>query len=316
MIDAPLTESEMLFEEYERLHGPLPQYREERDRLAKRKERAALHDDMADVQREFAEAEAALRRKFAEAVHLGPRPLSALCLSGGGIRSATFNLGVIQGLARCGLLRRMDYLSTVSGGGYIGSWLTAWMHRDAGGVPRVMRKLGWRPPTQSVRSGAAAVEADAAEAEPPAVTHLREYSNYLTPRLGAMRPDSATVAATYLRNLLLNWIVFGLALIALALLPRIFVGLSYFRQFQDTAEYLALLLPALLFMAWATSCHRRAIVTTKRPTAQGADSVRATSGVGYSCHCSSAWSCSPFPAPIECRARVPHSPSGSATRYG
>src|SRR2546423_2833207 len=35
---------------------------------------------------------------------------SALCLSGGGIRSATFNLGVLQGLARHGLLDKFDYL--------------------------------------------------------------------------------------------------------------------------------------------------------------------------------------------------------------
>src|SRR5215831_16080626 len=51
---------------------------------------------------------------------------SALCLSGGGIRSATFCLGALEGLAHLDLLRRFDYLSTVSGGGYIGSWLTAW----------------------------------------------------------------------------------------------------------------------------------------------------------------------------------------------
>src|SRR5687767_7972396 len=46
-----------------------------------------------------------------------------LAFSGGGIRSATFNLGIIQGLAERNLLRHVDYLSTVSGGGYIGSWL-------------------------------------------------------------------------------------------------------------------------------------------------------------------------------------------------
>src|SRR3954469_8191916 len=40
---------------------------------------------------------------------------SALCFSGGGIRSATFGLGLIQGLARHGMLSRFDYLSTVSG---------------------------------------------------------------------------------------------------------------------------------------------------------------------------------------------------------
>jgi len=44
-----------------------------------------------------------------------------LALSGGGVRSATFCLGVLRGLAKAGTLRHFDYLSTVSGGGYIGS---------------------------------------------------------------------------------------------------------------------------------------------------------------------------------------------------
>jgi hypothetical protein len=46
---------------------------------------------------------------------------AALCLSGGGIRSAAFGLGIIQGLAQRGLLGEFHYLSTVSGGGYIAS---------------------------------------------------------------------------------------------------------------------------------------------------------------------------------------------------
>src|SRR4051794_34503351 len=48
--------------------------------------------------------------------------LIGLAFSGGGIRSATFNLGVLQALAAHGLLPACDYLSTVSGGGYVGSW--------------------------------------------------------------------------------------------------------------------------------------------------------------------------------------------------
>ncbi|MEJ8827149.1 patatin-like phospholipase family protein [Variovorax humicola] len=48
---------------------------------------------------------------------------SALCLSGGGIRSATFSLGVLQWLAGKGQLQDFHYISTVSGGGYMGSWL-------------------------------------------------------------------------------------------------------------------------------------------------------------------------------------------------
>lgn len=50
--------------------------------------------------------------------------LVGLALSGGGIRSASFNLGLLQALCAFGLLRHVDYLSTVSGGGYIGSFLS------------------------------------------------------------------------------------------------------------------------------------------------------------------------------------------------
>ena len=46
-----------------------------------------------------------------------------LALSGGGIRSATFSLGLLRGLAQQKLLNRFDVLSTVSGGGYVGSAL-------------------------------------------------------------------------------------------------------------------------------------------------------------------------------------------------
>ena len=45
-----------------------------------------------------------------------------VALSGGGIRSATFCLGVFQALAQQRLLRRIDFLSTVSGGSYFGGF--------------------------------------------------------------------------------------------------------------------------------------------------------------------------------------------------
>src|ERR1044071_6370202 len=106
---------------------------------------------------------------------------SALCLSGGGIRSASFGLGVIQALAahslsastsrvkgaEDSLLTRFHYLSTVSGGGYIGSWLSAWINRAT--WPVVWRGL----------LGARAADGS----EPHELTWLRVYSNYLTPRL-------------------------------------------------------------------------------------------------------------------------------------
>lgn len=58
-------------------------------------------------------------------------PLTGLALSGGGIRSATFNLGVLQALSKKGLLRKLDYLSTVSGGGYVGTSLS-WFLSNTG----------------------------------------------------------------------------------------------------------------------------------------------------------------------------------------
>src|SRR3569623_1361446 len=121
-------------------------------------------------------------------------PLSALCLSGGGIRSATFNLGVLQALARINLLGKFDYLSSVSGGGYIAAWLRAWMHRR--GVDEVVRQLG-----KSARG------CDPLNIEPKPRVNLREYSNYLTPAVGLFSGDTWSAAATIARNLLLNWLV-------------------------------------------------------------------------------------------------------------
>jgi len=127
-----------------------------------------------------------------------------LAFSGGGIRSATFSLGVLQALARLRLLTSFHYLSTVSGGGYIGSWLSAWAYRHPRGISGVMHDLA---PECSART----------PHEPEEITHLRRYSNYLTPRTGFMSADTWAVIATYVRNLLVNWLVlvpyFALALL-------------------------------------------------------------------------------------------------------
>jgi cytochrome b561 len=72
------------------------------------------------------EESAALRARRAAAGLEAPGETDdrwGLALSGGGIRSATFCLGMIRGLAGHRLLRRFDYLSTVSGGGYLGASL-------------------------------------------------------------------------------------------------------------------------------------------------------------------------------------------------
>jgi hypothetical protein len=156
-----------------------------------------------------------------------PQPRTALCVSGGGIRSATFALGVIQGLASANILKKFDYLSTVSGGGYIGSWLSSWVRRHPDGVAGVEESL------HRADTAVAEVWKDAArknrdipdtniDPEPAPVRHLREYSNYMSPRLGLLSADSWTIASHYLRNLLLNLLVLVPLLALVLAIPRFF----------------------------------------------------------------------------------------------
>ena len=167
-------------------------------------------------------------------IHNLPNKRAALCLSGGGIRSATFALGVLQGLARHSLLTRFDYLSTVSGGGYIGSWLTAWIYRHPEGIDGVMEELR-RPPVTPQ------------DPEPEPVKWLRRYSNYLSPRLGLMSVDSWTLLGTYLRNLTLNWLVFVPLLATVLLAPRLLVSILHWKVVDPTPAAQVMLIIGLLF---------------------------------------------------------------------
>lgn len=165
---------------------------------------------------------------------------AALCFSGGGIRSATFGLGILQGLAKHNLLSKFEYISTVSGGGYIGSWLSAWIHRTNNPKEQCLKETPAEnaDSTLSVDGEASKiafsnrdakmvekrlVEQSADLPEPPEITHLRSYSNYMSPRTGLFSTDSWTLIAVYLRNLLLNWTVFIPFIAAFLLLPKIYV---------------------------------------------------------------------------------------------
>ncbi|MFT5166086.1 MAG: hypothetical protein ACI8P3_001317 [Saprospiraceae bacterium] len=53
-----------------------------------------------------------------------------IALSGGGIRSATINLGILKTFNKFGVLKKADYLSTVSGGGYTGAYVQATLKNE------------------------------------------------------------------------------------------------------------------------------------------------------------------------------------------
>src|SRR6185503_5297271 len=108
---------------------------------------------------------------------------AALCFSGGGIRSGTFALGVLQGLARHNLLNKFHFLSTVSGGGYIGGWLAAWIHRHPAGLSGVTRDLANTSPVSKV------------DPDPDPIRFLRRYSSFITPKVGLLSADTWTFIA-------------------------------------------------------------------------------------------------------------------------
>ncbi len=139
------------------------------------------------------------------------RSATGLSLSGGGIRSATFNLGILQGLARHSRISRFDYLSSVSGGGYIHQFLANWVYK-AGSCSTVESLLDPIPNASG--------DPDRATVQPEPLRWLRRYSNYLAPRKGAFSLDSWTIVAVWVRNTALNLIVLLAGLFFLLLLPH------------------------------------------------------------------------------------------------
>lgn len=109
-----------------------------------------------------------------------------LALSGGGIRSATFNLGLLQALERCNIFKSVDYLSTVSGGGYIGSSLTWFMSKDENNFP-----FGTSRKDHGGKSG-------------KILSWLRDHGNYMAPGNGL---DLPSLIVAVLTSILINILI-------------------------------------------------------------------------------------------------------------
>jgi hypothetical protein len=152
-------------------------------------------------------------------------------LSGGGIRSATFCLGLFQAIAgRPGLLRRIDFLSTVSGGGYFGTFFGRLLGRefirDADHVEEILR----------------------GETDSGILKYLRENGRYLSPN-GA--GDLLMGGSVLLRNWLSIQMVLALTVLAAFLglqVPRALPGTA---DFLEQAERFANLLPMSKSIWWS-----------------------------------------------------------------
>src|ERR1700730_18238 len=139
---------------------------------------------------------------FAEGINL-----NVICFSGGVIRSATFTLGVLQGLSALDKLGSFDYLSTVSGGGYIHQFLASWISHES--LDKVERLLQPLPSKHAERT-----------LWPEPLRWLRRYSNYLTPQVCLFTADTWVAFAIWLRNPFLNQIVLVATILFVLVLPH------------------------------------------------------------------------------------------------
>lgn len=174
-------------------------------------------DEERDVEQPGPAGEPWVRNPIAERV--------GLAFSGGGIRSATFNLGVLKALNELGVLKYVDYLSTVSGGGYIGAWWTAWRARVGKNLAEQEKQIF--PIARSLQQGAINID-ERLNREPEEVRHLREFSNFLSPRIGFFQSEmwnavmavvsailpAVLVASAVLALAFLFWLVISVVILA------------------------------------------------------------------------------------------------------
>jgi hypothetical protein len=130
------------------------------------------------VARPFVEVqneEAAVLNKLRDGRQLDPLQINGrpygLCLSGGGIRGATFHLGVLQALNLTSFLRRVDYLSAVSGGAFLASWFCKWIAASNYNDVSLQLSLQGRDESGEVHK-------------------LRQNVQYLTPKMALFGPDT------------------------------------------------------------------------------------------------------------------------------
>lgn len=161
-----------------------------------------------------------------------PRSLFGLALSGGGIRSATFNLGLLQGLHEIGLLRGMDYLASVSGGGYIGGFWSHWRKKHQGKV--------FPDPIASGQAGAAGSPSYATGDEPPEILHLRRYSKFLAPNVGVFSFDTGRMLVAVL-NALVPSLIGATAFLFAAMLASVGIAWLVLVAPGDLARWISIL---------------------------------------------------------------------------
>lgn len=182
------------------------------------------------------------------------KDLTGLALSGGGIRSACFGMGLVAALQHTGLFRSIDYLSTVSGGGYLGAHISSWYAR-----------LHEESPAEQAGKPTEAVfpfpPREASGAQGRSVRQLIYGGDYIV--------DGLTAFNKYLIGLLFNNLAVISLMVSIAALVAWFWRLfdypvvrDYLTLFDVAQDFTVPFIPGALFgslwiFAWLLSYYRR-----------------------------------------------------------
>ncbi|MBK8847047.1 MAG: hypothetical protein IPO27_11050 [Bacteroidetes bacterium] len=133
------------------------------------------------------------------------KPVSGFAISGGGIRSASFGLGVMQALVANKQMSKMDYMSTVSGGGFLGSALTWALHcgGKAVGTDPENFPLGKRRARGGKNESAKITSVF--EDENKLLDFIRQHGSYLTPTKNL---DILSFAGVIVRSMIMSLFVY------------------------------------------------------------------------------------------------------------
>ena len=145
--------------------------------------------------------------------------LVGLALSGGGIRSATTNLGILQAMSRLGVLPMVDYLCTVSGGGYIGSCLSSLLSLEdpAPGTPPRLLRAG-RKPMFTTEWTTFPFNPDNLPLGAAQIRHIRTHGSFLVTRRGLLKRETMRSVGNLLSGTMYHLTLVFLALVSVALL--------------------------------------------------------------------------------------------------
>ncbi|PCJ19714.1 MAG: hypothetical protein COB04_05240 [Gammaproteobacteria bacterium] len=207
-----------------------------------------LPEEFADKENNYIEQ----RRSMLDLPNLAESPKVGLAFSGGGIRSACFNLGVSKRLAKDGIFKHVDVLSTVSGGGYIGSAIS-WFYKHTTTPDKF--PFGTQSPLEKHRDSTRE-QSDSQQWE----EKLRYGANYLTPSKDI---NGFSLLGAVTKAMLSNIIVWGLLSCALFLLmislkvsDVTFFGLSNLASLVLTALFVTFVISAS-FLSYSKSASKQ-----------------------------------------------------------